>query len=110
MASNTGTRANQRLQQSSSLNHTRTNQTREDTDRGGRVLQGTGISFTAGDTISDSGNGLGIFAVGDVIRIQGSAANNRRFRVATSAAGTLTVTPAQVQTASAGAVIIIRKE
>lgn len=77
-------------------------------DRGGGVRVGTGIAFTAGGTITDSGSGLAIFKAGQAIEVSGSALNSRRFVVSTSAAGTLAVLPAVVQTASAGPSITIR--
>lgn len=44
---------------------------------GAAALSGTTISFTAAtNTISDSGNGLGVFAVGDIVSLRGSTSNN----------------------------------
>ena len=47
------------------------------------------------DTITDSGNGFGIFAAGDVIEIEGSAADDGVYLVATAAVGTLTLDAAE---------------
>lgn len=69
---------------------------------------GTGISFTNPATIADSGNGLGVFRVGDRIEISGPS-NRGRWIVATAAAGSLTVTPGRIATASAGPSVSIRK-
>ena len=66
------------------------------------------ISFTAGDTIADSANGLANFIVGQNIQVVGSALNSRKYKVVTSAAGTLTVEPAVIQSAIAGDKIAIR--
>ncbi len=49
------------------------------------------ISYTAPDTISDSGNGLGGFSEGDVISVRGSTSNDGIYTVITSAAGEITV-------------------
>ena len=59
-------------------------------------------------TIADSGNGLAIFAVGDRIEVAGPS-NRGRWTVATAAAGSLTVTPGRIATASAGGSVSIRK-
>ena len=71
-------------------------------------LTGTGISFTNPATIADSGNGLAIFAPGDRIEVTGPS-NRGRWTVATAAAGSLTVTPGRIATASAGGSVSIRK-
>ncbi len=72
------------------------------------LLTDTTISFTASDTIGDTGNGLGIFAIGDLIRIEGTASNDGIFEVLTVAAGTLTVVET-ITTESAGASMTITK-
>jgi hypothetical protein len=54
-------------------------------------ITATTISFTATDTISDSGSGFGIFAVGDIIEVEGTVSNDGVYKVATAAAGTLTI-------------------
>ena len=72
------------------------------------AITGTGISFTNPATIADSGNGLGIFRAGDRIEISGPS-NRGRWTVATAAAGSLTVTPGRIATASAGGSVSIRK-
>lgn len=75
----------------------------------GGMLTGTGISFSSTNTIGDTGNGLAIFGAGQRIEVRGSPLNSRRYTVATSAAGTLTVLPALVQSEVAGATITIEK-
>ena len=77
-------------------------------DKGGTNIRGTGIAFVATGTITDSGNGLAVFKVGQAIEVLGSPLNSRTWIVQTSAAGTLTVLPAMVQAESAGATIAIR--
>lgn len=49
------------------------------------------ISFTAPDTIADSGSGFGVFAPGDYIVISGSASNDGARKIVTATAATLTV-------------------
>jgi len=69
------------------------------------AITATTISFTATDTISDSGTGFA-FAVGDKINISGTASNNGVFTILTAAAGTLTVAEA-IATEGAGASMTI---
>ncbi len=64
------------------------------------------ISFTAPDTISDSGSGLAIFPAAKYIEISGSASNDGQFLVSTSSADTLTV-PSGITTEGAGATVTI---
>lgn len=97
------TRESQRSNASASANVSRRTSRNLTQDRGGPNVAGTGISFTATDTIADSGNALAVFGVGEMIEIRGAASNSRVFRVVTSAAGTLTVLPALVANESAGA-------
>lgn len=73
----------------------------------GTTLVSTGIAFTNPATITDSGNGLAVFALGQSFKVRGSPLNSRVFQVLTSAAGTLTVTPGLVSTEGAGASITI---
>lgn len=75
-------------------------------------LIGTGISFSAPNVISDSGNGFTAAAgwvEGQEIEVSGSQKNNARFAIQTRADGLLTVTPQLVGTEAAGAVIKIRQ-
>ena len=88
-------------------NMSRRTQSNVSADKAGPMLKGTTISFSSGATIADSGNGLAVFAAGQKVRVRGSTLNSRDYVVATSAAGSLTVTPAVVQTESAGAAITI---
>lgn len=62
------------------------------------------ISFTAPDTIGDTGNGLGIYASGDFIRVSGSTGglNDGIYEVDTAAAGTLTLIEQTITTQAAG--------
>lgn len=99
-----------RNQQTKSLgasnNNSRSNRAKYERDRGTTVI-GTGIAFTNPGTITDSGNQLAVFALGQSFEVRGSPLNSRTFQVLTSAAGTLTVTPALVSTEGAGATITI---
>lgn len=76
-------------------------------DPGGAILKGTGIAFTSSTGITDSGNGLAKFAVGQRIVVRGSPKNSRVFTVTSSAAGALAVLPGVVTAEDAGAAITI---
>lgn len=65
------------------------------------------VSFTAPDTISDSGSGFGIFTAGDIISLRGSTSNDGIYTVATAAAGAITVNEGTVQNEIAGDAISI---
>lgn len=57
-------------------------------------LTDTSISFTSPDTIGDTNTGLGLFSVGDRLRISGAGAGTNAgkiVQVATAAAGTITI-------------------
>ena len=53
------------------------------------VFSGNTVSFSNAGRISDSGNGFGIFAVGDVINLRGSTSNDGIYTVDAVAAGYL---------------------
>jgi hypothetical protein len=78
------------------------------------LLDATTISFTTPDTIADSGSGLGIFSVGDRIRIEGAGAGTNAgkiVKVATVIAGSITVEQNQfepvIDTQAAGSQVIL---
>ena len=73
----------------------------------GRSMAATTISFTAPNTISDSGGGFGEFKYGDVITIRGSTGglNDTAFDVVTASATVITV-PSGVTTQAAGPSIV----
>lgn len=78
------------------------------------LIDATTISFTAPDTIADSGSGLGIFSIGDSIRIEGAGAGanaGQIGKIATAAAGTLTIEQSQFDpvlvTQAAGSQVIL---
>ncbi len=73
------------------------------------LIAATTISFTASDTIADSGSGFGIFAVGDLVEIEGTASNDGIFELATVAAGSMTTVGGGITTESAGASMTITK-
>lgn len=100
------TRTSQRIRFGASGNVSRRDNGSYNLDKG-RTVTGTGISFTAGGTIGDTGNGLAVFPVGASIEVRGSALNSRHFVVTASAAGSLTVVPAVVQNEVAGATVTI---
>ena len=70
------------------------------------TLTATTISFTATDTIQDSGNDLAKFLAADYIEISGSASNNGTFLISTTSAGTITV-PSGIVNEGAGATVTI---
>jgi len=72
-------------------------------------VTGTTIGFGATNTITDSGNGLAVFAVNEIIEVRGSASNDGEYIVKESAAGSLTVAPGTVEEA-AGASIELRRK
>lgn len=78
------------------------------------LIDATTISFTTPDTIGDTGNGLGIFSVGDTVRIEGAGAGTNAgkvVKIATAAAGTLTIEQSQfdpvLDTQAAGSQVIL---
>lgn len=103
-----GTRVRQLISRHGACNQSRRDIFPEYNDLGGAFTQGTGIAFTSANTITDSNNQLAKFAVGQLIEVLGSNRNSRTFLIETSAAGTLTVSPAVVTTESAGPTIMIR--
>ena len=70
------------------------------------TLTASTISFTATDTISDSGNDLEKFLAADYIGISGSASNDGTFLISTTSAGTITV-PSGIVNEGAGASVTI---
>lgn len=70
-----------------------------------RDVTGTTISFTAPSTISDSANGLGVYRAGDIVKVTGSASNNRTYVVATAGAATMVVVETNIITETAGATV-----
>lgn len=91
---------------SAAANDTRARGTDSDRDPSGPHISATTISFTAPDTIADSGNGL-LFVAEDVIEVTGSPANSGTHRVLTAAAGSVTVAGSRITTEGAGARIDI---
>lgn len=69
----------------------------------------TTISFTAPDTINDSGNGFGIFTSGDIIEIEGTTNNDGIYEVDTAAVGQLTTIEQTIVNESAGSSFTITK-
>lgn len=75
------------------------------------LLSAATISFTAPDTISDSANGLGIFAIGDIIEVEGSTSglNDGIYEVATAAIGSLTLVEQTITTQGASPTVTVTK-
>jgi len=105
-----GSRIRNNLVLSAAGDMSRRSQTTFSGDGGAGNTTANTISFTAPSTIADSGNGLGWVHAGDLIGVRGSAANSRRWRVTTAAAGSLTGTPACITSEASGAVITITRE
>ena len=79
-------------------------------DRRHKEVRGTTIGYDtvpAPDEITDSGNGLAVFAVNEVINSQGSTSNDGDDIVATVAAGALGLDDA-VTLEAAGAAVVLR--
>jgi hypothetical protein len=72
-------------------------------------LTDTTISFTAPDTIGDTGSGFGVFAVGDIIEIEGTTLNDQIVEVLTVVAGTITTVEQTIVTEAAGGSFTITK-
>lgn len=70
------------------------------------TLTASTISFTATDTIADSGNDLLKFLAADYIEISGSTSNDGTFLISTTSAGTITV-PSGIVNEGAGASVTI---
>jgi hypothetical protein len=73
------------------------------------LLSAATISFTAPDLINDSGNGLGIFAVDDKIRVENSTSglNDGIYKVTSAAAGQLEVEEQTITTQGASPTIAV---
>lgn len=77
------------------------------------LMTATTISFGDGtgtdgrDQILDSGNGLGDFIVGDLIRVAGSTSNNRVVEILAVSAGAIEVPPSNFTTEAAGDQVIL---
>lgn len=72
-------------------------------------VTGTGISFTATQTIGDTGSGFAVFTAGDVIEVEGSTTNDGIYEVQTAVAATITTVETTLATAAAGPSIAVTK-
>jgi hypothetical protein len=72
-----------------------------------RSITAATIAFNNPNIITDSGNRLGIFQVGDRVQVIGSTQNNGSFTLATVSAGSIQTREQTVQTEGAGAMITI---
>ena len=81
-----------------------------DSDLRGKDLYVDTISFTAPDLINDSGDGLAKYEVGEVIRVQGSAAQDGIYEIATVAAGQIETVEQTITTEGAGADMTVSSE
>jgi len=74
---------------------------------GGEAFSNNTVSFTAPDTIADSGSGFGVFSAGDIISLRGSTSNDGIYTIATASSTTLTVYEETVVNEAAGDAIKI---
>lgn len=72
-------------------------------------LTASTIAFDNTNHITDSANGLAVFAIGQKVRVNGTANNNGLFTVTASAAGSLTVTETTA-TEAAGTPVTLTQE
>jgi len=70
---------------------------------------GSTVTFTAPDTVDDSGSGFGGFASGDIIQIEGSTSNDGIYEVDTAAAGSLTLIEQTIGTEGSSTASVISK-
>lgn len=106
-------RLNTRKREGASAEDTRLTQTRFERVITGALVRAATISFTGPGTIADSANGLGVFRIGQSIRVQGSTLNDNVYVVRTVAAGSITVESVNgqgVKTQIAGPTITITPE
>ena len=101
-----GTRRRQLISRASFLNETRPF-TRQRSTADGSVIRNTNISFTSPNTITSASSQFGNLIAGQIISIVGSPLNNSTWLIETASASTLTVSPSQIKTESAGADISI---
>lgn len=79
---------------SSAVNQTRDYQLTCSQDVGGPQVTSTGISFSGGNTIADSNNGLGVLSAGQDVKISGGGLPyDMTVQLATVSAGSCTITP-----------------
>jgi hypothetical protein len=74
------------------------------------LIDATTISFTATNTIGDTGSGFGIFSIGDRLRIEGAGAGTNAGKIVTVAtviAGTITTEEAIIDTQAAGSQVVL---
>ena len=84
---------------SGALNDTRSESRRYTRDLGCDVVRGTGLAFSGG-SLTDSGNGLGVFLAGQLIKVDGGATGDRTYIAGTVAAGSVALTPAPADLAA----------
>lgn len=73
-------------------------------------LVGAGISFTAPNVISDTGNGLGIFLINDIFEVRGSILNSRSYLVTSVGAGFITVAGSLIRTEATGPTLTLVRD
>lgn len=103
-------RTSQTISQAADANLSRRSSLRIERDPQAGDVQAATLSFTAPNIIADSANGLGGYGINDTVDIRGSALNSRRWVIASTSAGSLTVLPAMVQTEAAGPAVVIQRD
>lgn len=77
------------------------------TDIRHKIADGVGLAFAAPDQITDTGNDLGQFDVGEFVSAQGSTAQDGDYEVATVVAGQLDMVEQTITLEAAGPSIAI---
>ena len=103
-------RISQTVSLGADANNSRRTQSKIERDIGAGDYQALTIAFAAPGTITDSANGMGLYGVNDTFEVRGSGLNSRRYVIATTGAGSLTVLPAVIQTEAAGQPIILQRD
>ena len=75
------------------------------------TMTSTGIEFVDGggsnDSLTDTGSGFGIFAIGDVITVSGSTSNDGSYTLLAAAAGTIQVATASLTAEAVGDTVTV---
>ena len=73
------------------------------------AVTNTDISFTSTSTITSGSSEFGVFAAGDLIRVEGTASNDGIYEINTVVAATITTVETTITTEGAGASMTITK-
>lgn len=78
-----------------------------DSDLRHKIVDGITLAFVSPDQITDTGNGLGVFEVGEFVTVQGSIAQDGTYEIATVVAGQLDMVEQTITAEAAGPSIAI---